>query len=354
MSSLSVSRLLWLVFLTYALTGCTSEPAWPWTATATPTATPTPTATVTPTLTPSATATVTLTATPTLTPTPTATVTPTATPRPAQVALRLEPPTVGQGKTLALVVDSDRPVSLTGRIGAAGLTFYAAETAYWSLVGIALDAPTGPQPIVVEATDSLGVRHTLTATVQIAAVQGPLLSFNVPPDKRELLQPEVIEPELQALREVWTATTPLWRGQVLMFPLVSLPPISAGFGQRRIYDGGVLRDFHTGVDYPAVSGTLVRAPTVGRVAVAAPLRVRGNTVWLDHGWGVYSGYFHLSTITVEVGQMVQPGQALGTVGTTGRSTGPHLHWEFRVGGVAVDPLEWTRRAIGPVGREAGP
>jgi murein DD-endopeptidase MepM/ murein hydrolase activator NlpD len=204
------------------------------------------------------------------------------------------------------------------------------------------------------ATDSLSRTQVLSATVSITATDQPLFSFILPSDKHELVLPEVVQPEQEALNAVWGVRTPLWRGQTMGLPLINLPPISAGFGQRRIYDGGILRDYHTGVDFPMPSGTIVRAPAVGRVAIAEPLRVRGNAVWLDHGWGVYSGYFHFSTIAVQVGQLVQPGQVLGTVGTTGRSTGPHLHWEMRVGGVAVDPLEWTRRAIGPVGREAGP
>jgi murein DD-endopeptidase MepM/ murein hydrolase activator NlpD len=87
------------------------------------------------------------------------------------------------------------------------------------------------------------------------------------------------------------------------------------------------------------------APAAGVVVMAESLQVRGNTVWVDHGLGVYSGYFHLSEIAVEVGQTVEPGQQLGLVGSTGLSTGPHIHWEIRIHGIAVEPLEWTERAI---------
>jgi murein DD-endopeptidase MepM/ murein hydrolase activator NlpD len=84
------------------------------------------------------------------------------------------------------------------------------------------------------------------------------------------------------------------------------------------------------------------------VVLAEPLAVRGNTVWLDHGWGVHSGYFHLDSIGVTVGQVVNAGDALGIVGATGRATGPHLHWEVRVAGLPVQPLEFLLRDVGAV------
>jgi murein DD-endopeptidase MepM/ murein hydrolase activator NlpD len=69
--------------------------------------------------------------------------------------------------------------------------------------------------------------------------------------------------------------------------------------------------------------------------------VRGNTTFIDHGWGVFTGYLHQSEIDVAVGDVIQTGQTIGLVGGTGRVTGPHLHWEIWVGGVPVDPLDWV-------------
>jgi murein DD-endopeptidase MepM/ murein hydrolase activator NlpD len=77
------------------------------------------------------------------------------------------------------------------------------------------------------------------------------------------------------------------------------------------------------------------------VVLAEPLFVRGNAVVLDHGRGVFTGYWHLQKLEVKAGDRVVAGQMLGEVGSTGLSTGPHLHWEMRVRGVAVDPLQWT-------------
>lgn len=85
----------------------------------------------------------------------------------------------------------------------------------------------------------------------------------------------------------------------------------------------------------------------GRVVFAAPLPIRGNSVIIDHGLGVLSGYHHLSEIAVAVGQQVNAGDVIGRVGATGLATGPHLHWEVIVRGVTVDPLVWTEREFGP-------
>jgi murein DD-endopeptidase MepM/ murein hydrolase activator NlpD len=87
------------------------------------------------------------------------------------------------------------------------------------------------------------------------------------------------------------------------------------------------------------------APAPGRVVLAEMLKVRGNTTIIDHGWGIFTAYLHQSEIQVSVGDRVETGQIIGLVGGTGRVTGPHLHWEVWVGGVPVDPIEWTERAF---------
>ncbi len=83
-----------------------------------------------------------------------------------------------------------------------------------------------------------------------------------------------------------------------------------------------------------------RRPQRG-VVLAAALFVRGNAIVLDHGNGVYTGYWHLSALDVAAGDQVTRGQLLGEVGSTGLSTGAHLHWELRIAGMAVDPLQWV-------------
>ncbi len=115
---------------------------------------------------------------------------------------------------------------------------------------------------------------------------------------------------------------------------------SSYFGDRRRYlysDGGIGYSIHTGVDMAAPKGTSVYASGNGRVVFAADRIVTGKTVIIEHLPGIYGIYYHLDSIAAVRGNYVKKGQFIGTVGSTGLSTGDHLHWEIRVGEVAVDP-----------------
>jgi murein DD-endopeptidase MepM/ murein hydrolase activator NlpD len=97
---------------------------------------------------------------------------------------------------------------------------------------------------------------------------------------------------------------------------------------------------HGGIDYAAPMGTNINVAGSGRVVAVGPAGDYGNRVIVDHGNGLSTLYAHLSSIGVRVGDQLRQGQVLGKVGMTGRSTGPHLHFEVRDHGVAVNPLEW--------------
>jgi murein DD-endopeptidase MepM/ murein hydrolase activator NlpD len=86
------------------------------------------------------------------------------------------------------------------------------------------------------------------------------------------------------------------------------------------------------------------APADGVVVFAGPLTVRGNATIIDHGWGVYSGYWHQKEIKVKVGDRVKAGDIIGLIGATGRVTGPHLHWEMIINGIQVEPVDWLQNA----------
>ncbi len=134
----------------------------------------------------------------------------------------------------------------------------------------------------------------------------------------------------------------LWQGAFLR---PSEGYVSSEYGVRRYYNGVFAQDYyHRGVDYAAPIGSPVIAPAAGRVALvgreAEGFELHGNTIGLDHGQGVVSIFIHLNSIAVREGDLVQAGQTIGTIGTTGASTGPHLHWGLYVNGVAVDPTPW--------------
>lgn len=114
--------------------------------------------------------------------------------------------------------------------------------------------------------------------------------------------------------------------------------ISGRFGNQRIYNG-TPKSPHSGMDIAAANGTPVRAPAAGIVTFAAPdLYLTGGTVLIDHGAGISSNFLHLSRIDVQVGDRVAQGQVFAAVGSTGRSTGPHLHWGMNWFDVRIDPL----------------
>lgn len=127
---------------------------------------------------------------------------------------------------------------------------------------------------------------------------------------------------------------PLWRGAFL-------PPrgsrITSGFGHGREFNGAV-QSRHMGVDLAGSAGAPVRASNRGIVALVDRFYLGGNVVYIDHGGGLVTGYFHLREAAVAMGDTVRAGQMIGRVGSTGRVTGPHLHWIARYGKITVDPL----------------
>jgi murein DD-endopeptidase MepM/ murein hydrolase activator NlpD len=113
--------------------------------------------------------------------------------------------------------------------------------------------------------------------------------------------------------------------------------LESGVGGRRNPFGGRGFEYHEGQDIDAQYGTPVQVAAPGRVVIAGWQRGYGNVVYVDHGRGISTRYGHLSAIDVAVGQMVSRGQTIGLVGSTGRSTGPHLHYEVRINNQPVDP-----------------
>ena len=158
---------------------------------------------------------------------------------------------------------------------------------------------------------------------------------------------ESIAEERARLFEIWEQNSgpAQWQGP-FQLPISSFLEISSTFGARRSYNGGPYRTYHEGVDFAAYGGTPVLAPAGGTVVVAEVLYVRGGAVIIDHGLGIYSGFYHLSSITVAPGDVVTPGQIVGEVGTTGLSTGNHLHWDLLVDAIWIDAQAWLDQEMG--------
>lgn len=188
-------------------------------------------------------------------------------------------------------------------------------------------------------------QQELSLTTQLYVVEGEFghEEIRFSPTVAKLLDPEIMKKENLYVGEVFASFSPEihWEGP-FDWPLSGAT--TSPFGFRRQYNGK-LAGFHAGIDIRGQEGVAVQVPAAGAVVLAEELQVRGGMVIIDHGAGVFTGYCHLSSIEVEAGQTVKRGDPLGTVGSTGLVTGPHLHWEVRVGGVAVDPVEWTERSL---------
>ena len=259
-----------------------------------------------------------------------------------------DPPILRQGETASLrfYLDRTQPVSLTVTLPPQTIVLRrAADGAQWGLAAVSALAEPGFMWLDV-AWQAPGepVSHTLRWPLPVVDGGYPTFNITLPDDKGELLAPDLVQAELERMTALWSApqTPPVWR-RMFLRPVPAQFLTSAPYGQRRSYYGGPVSGFHAGQDFAAPAGTPVIAPAAGHVVLAEALAVRGNAVLLDHGGGVFTGYWHLTDIAVQAGQVVRPGQLLGHVGTTGLSTGNHLHWEMRVNGFAVDPLQWLAR-----------
>jgi len=158
-----------------------------------------------------------------------------------------------------------------------------------------------------------------------------------------------VQREKEEIDALWSQDSPArrWDGAFLL-PVEGRP--GSPFGLRR-WINGEPRSFHTGVDIKAPAGTPVQASNGGRVVRVGDFFFGGRSVFVDHGLGLYTMYFHLSEVLVEPGRDVRKGDVLGRVGSTGRATGPHLHWGVRLGGARVDPEALLRATQEPAALE---
>ena len=257
--------------------------------------------------------------------------------------LSITPAPAVQGQTIFVTVPSDVSLSLSGTFLDQPLAFTRDGEYYWALLGLyALTAP-GTYPLELLAVEaSTGDRITMQETLTITAGSFPTYNIVVPASRQNLLDADLGRAEREKVGQVFAGVRPRrFFSAPFGYPLAGELDPTSPFGQRRSYSGGPVSSYHSGQDYSAAAGVPVYAPAKGVVVLAEPLQVRGQAIILDHGWGVFSGFWHLSQIDVTVGQQVDRGEVIGLVGNTGLSTGSHLHWEMQVRGVPVDPVQWT-------------
>ena len=241
----------------------------------------------------------------------------------------------------------DHGATVEGSVQGRPLRFFQYADGHAAMVGFDLDVKPGPQAWRLAVLLPGQPPQTAQGRLQLQRRDFPVQRLTLPSDLVDL-DPETEQRALgegERLRTLYASVTPerLWRGRFVR-PVGSSEP-GTGFGARRIINGRP-RAPHAGADYSAPLGTPVVAVNDGRVALVAEYFFPGRLVVLDHGLGLYTLYFHLEEVTVLEGERVSRGQSIGTVGATGRATGPHLHFGVQVGPARVDPatlLELTVR-----------
>ena len=260
--------------------------------------------------------------------------------------VEIDPLQVVQGGTTVIKVFAPAGITMRGSLVERNLNFFPQDYGYVALQGIhALTSP-GLYPLTLEGELPDGERFAFSQNVLIQDANFPFdPSLEVDPGT---LDPAVTEPESELWASLGAPITPekMWNG-------LFASPVPADFkecwtslfGNRRSYNNGAYDSFHSGLDFCGRVGTELYAVAPGKVVYTDLLIVRGGVVVIDHGWGIYTAYDHLSEILVQPGNVVQPGQLIGLGGDTGRTTGPHLHWEVWVGGVQVNPVDWLARSF---------
>ncbi len=212
------------------------------------------------------------------------------------------------------------------------------------LIPVPLFTEAGVYPLTLFSTGQDGAVTEFTVNIRVSGGGYPTQNLNVSAEMMNLLAPAVQDNELQLIENITRIVTDE-KYFDSAFSIPAAAAMNAPYGTRRSYNGGAVNSFHSGADFASAPGTPIFAAAPGKVVLTDTLNIRGNTVIIDHGWGVYSVYAHLQGINVALGDVVEMGQIIGSGGSTGRVTGPHLHWEIWVHGVPVNPLQWLQRSF---------
>ncbi|MBI2205357.1 MAG: M23 family metallopeptidase [Candidatus Rokubacteria bacterium] len=229
--------------------------------------------------------------------------------------------------------------TLEGSVAGVPLRFFPYADGQAAMVGIDLETKAGSHPWRIAAIEpGVAPPQTARGTIRILGREFFVQRLTLPQHMVDL-DPETERravDESARLRTLYRTVTVerLWRGRFTR--PVGGQEQGTGFGARRIINGKP-RMPHAGIDYAAPRGTPVVASNAGRVALVADYFFPGRLLVLDHGLGLYTLYFHLDTVSVAEGEVVDRGQPIGTVGATGRATGPHLHFGAQLGSARFDP-----------------
>jgi murein DD-endopeptidase MepM/ murein hydrolase activator NlpD len=237
-----------------------------------------------------------------------------------------------------------------GKLGDDALHFYRVKGGWDAVGAVPLDYAAAPLVAKIDVPD--GKAETIERSIEIISHTFPDVRLQVDDiyvDPPQEYAGQIAEDERLIARAFQRdAGEPLWRGR-FRWPM-KRTKVTGKFGDHRIFNG-VKHSEHFGTDFEAPIGARIGAANAGEVVLARDCFFSGKTVLIRHGAGLYTAYFHLSEIALEVGQKVTRGQLVGRVGDTGRATGPHLHYGVRTGDRWVDPQAFMRLPMAPPHRQ---
>jgi murein DD-endopeptidase MepM/ murein hydrolase activator NlpD len=265
------------------------------------------------------------------------------------VELRVSAAAPAQGTLLIAEVRSPDTLSaISGKFTDRDISFWQATGAstlkgvsVWrALLGVDLEQAAGDYKLSVTGKSSDGKALACEAPISVRTGKFPTERLKVAPNFVEPNPEQAAKAaeDQKKLRAIYATVTPekLWTGS-FRIPLDGVKT-GGNFGKRRVLNGKS-NSPHSGVDLPSPTGTPVHATQSGRVVLAEELYFAGNTVVIDHGFGIYTLYGHFSEIDAKVGDEVKAGDVIGKVGATGRVTGPHLHWGLEIDHARINAME---------------
>ncbi|UWZ81773.1 M23 family metallopeptidase [Occallatibacter riparius] len=247
-----------------------------------------------------------------------------------------------QGSPLFVTCELTAPaIKVTGTWHGKRLTFFRGEKPHlwYALAGVDLDTQPGPYEVKVSAHLRTGRWASATKRVTIEPINASAGNVQVPeqyvqpsPEEQKQIAHDDLLKKRAFARDI---QRPLWSGG---FAEPIEAPATPSFGETRLMNEEKTSR-HLGTDYPAKEGTAVHASNSGVVVLARSMFYEGNIVIINHGQRLFTVYMHLSRIDVHEGRRVRKGQTMGLSGATGRVSGPHLHFEAKWSGSAVDPVQ---------------
>ena len=260
---------------------------------------------------------------------------------PAGVKVTIGPKVIERGSPCLFTVTSAEALSALSGATMGKKVFFNPDQSrktWYGLAGIALESRLGSQTITLKGSDAGGRPVTFSAQFEIEARK---TNIRVPPEFTDPDDEERARIAREALlkRDAFRTLSEnaLWNGSFLR-PVDAGIRLTAAFAGTRRFNRGPAKT-HRGADFGAPQGTPIKAINSGRVVLAESLFYDGNMVTIDHGQGLLSLYLHLSKMNVKEGDTVSAGQTIGASGSTGRSSGPHLHLQVKWSGTDIDPLD---------------